>query len=69
MKLCSQYSWYGLELLEGEEYATGDSWRKLVKMEGRSLLLLQRGAWCGVRQDVYELEGLVEVEDWKNLLS
>lgn len=67
MKLYTEESWYLLELLEGEVMAEGDSWRKLVETRGLLVLLVQKGAWCGVRQEAYVLETLEERENWRNL--
>ncbi|MBF0434714.1 MAG: hypothetical protein HQL77_04995 [Magnetococcales bacterium] len=65
MKPYDQQPWRLLEALEGDEYATGDTWRKRVQFQDMTLLLVQKGAWCGVRQDVYLLENDAEKNDWQ----
>lgn len=65
MKPYNQQPWHLLEILEGDEHAAGDTWRKRVQCQDQSLLLVQRGAWCGVRQEVYLLETDAEKDDWK----
>ncbi|MBF8271313.1 MAG: hypothetical protein HW380_418 [Magnetococcales bacterium] len=67
MKPYTQAAWNPLEQLEGEVYAEGDTWRKLVQTEGRYVLLMQKGAWCGVRHDIFLLETPAEWENWRSL--
>ncbi|MBF0603512.1 MAG: hypothetical protein HQL07_07440 [Nitrospirae bacterium] len=67
MKLYTEKPWFLVESLAGEESAEGDSWRKLVETQGLWVLLVQRGAWCGVRQEAYVLETWEERENWRSL--
>ncbi|MBF0110297.1 MAG: hypothetical protein HQL76_14095 [Magnetococcales bacterium] len=57
--------WRQLEILDGEEQASGDTWRKLVQTEEGPVLMLQRGGWCGVRHDVFLLETPEEEARWR----
>lgn len=67
MKPYNGESWYRLEQLDGDVHAEGDTWRKCVEFMGKSVLLVQKGAWCGVRQEAYELESPEEVKSWRSL--
>ena len=68
VKPYDRHPWYRLEALEGEVHAAGDTWRKLIQIDGLPVLLLQRGAWCGVRQEAFVLETPEEVAQWQTVL-
>ncbi|MBF0146169.1 MAG: hypothetical protein HQL84_08870 [Magnetococcales bacterium] len=68
MKPYDQQAWHRLETVDGEMMAAGDTWRKLIQVDGMYVLLMQKGAWCGVRQEAFILETPEEVAQWRTVL-